>query len=132
MKKFIFSTGNQSKLFKATVLTALTLCLPTMASAYNANENKVEMGEQKADHITGTVTDTNGEPVIGATIKIVGSGNGTVTDVNGRFTLNATQNTILHVSSVGFAPKEVKVVGSSLNIVLKGKHPILAAFHTNK
>lgn len=119
MKKFIFSTGNQSKLFKATVLTALTLCLPTMASAYNANENKVEMGEQKADHITGTVTDTNGEPVIGATVKIVGSGNGTVTDVNGKFTLNATQNTILHVSSVGFAPKEVKVVGSSLNIVLK-------------
>ena len=119
MKKFIFSVGNKNKLFKVTALTALTLCLPAMASAYNANANKVEMSQQKADHITGTVTDTNGEPVIGATIKIVGSSNGTVTDVNGKFTLNATQNTILHVSSVGFSPKEVKVVGSSLNIVLK-------------
>lgn len=52
-----------------------------VASAYNANANKVEMSQQKADNITGTVTDTNGEPVVGATIKIVGSSNGTVTDV---------------------------------------------------
>ena len=90
MKKFIFSVGNKNKLFKVTALTALTLCLPTMASAYNANANKVEMSQQKADNITGTVTDTNGEPVVGATIKIVGSSNGTVTDVNGKFNVSST------------------------------------------
>ena len=118
MKKFIFSVGNKNKLFKVTALTALTLCLPAMASAYNANANKVEMSQQKADHITGTVTDTNGEPVIGATIKIVGSGNGTVTDVNGKFTLSVARNAELQISSIGYVTKKVTVVSNNLNVVL--------------
>ena len=118
MKKFIFSVGNKNKLFKVTALTALTLCLPTMASAYNANANKVEMSQQKADHITGTVTDTNGEPIIGATIKIVGSSNGTVTDVNGKFTLSVARNAELQISSIGYVTKKITVVSNNLNIIL--------------
>ena len=118
MKKFIFSVGNKNKLFKVTALTALTLCLPTMASAYNANANKVEMSQQKADNITGTVTDTNGEPVVGATIKIVGSSNGTVTDVNGKFTLSVAKNAELQISSIGYVTKKITVVSNNLNVVL--------------
>ena len=118
MKKFIFSVGKRNKLFKVTALTALTLCLPAIASANNANANNVEMSQQKADHITGTVTDTNGEPVIGATIKIVGSGNGTVTDMNGNFTLSVARNAELQISSIGYVTKKVTVVSNNITVVL--------------
>ena len=118
MKKFIFSVGNKNKLFKVTALTALTLCLPAIASANNANANKVEMSQQKADHITGTVTDTNGEPVIGATIKIVGSGNGTVTDMNGNFTLSVARNAELQISSIGYVTKKITVVSNNTSCLV--------------
>lgn len=40
--------------------------------------------------VTGTVTDANGETVIGATVKIKGvNGAGTVTDLDGKFSINA-------------------------------------------
>lgn len=40
--------------------------------------------------VTGTVTDANGETVIGATVKIKGvNGVGTVTDLDGKFSINA-------------------------------------------
>ncbi len=38
--------------------------------------------------ISGTVTDAdNGEPLIGATVIIVGTGQGTITDFDGKYTL---------------------------------------------
>lgn len=40
--------------------------------------------------ISGTVTSSeDGSPVIGASVKIVGTKTGTVTDVDGNFSLNA-------------------------------------------
>ena len=41
-----------------------------------------------AQNITGNVTDSSGEPIIGATIMETGTNNGTVTDLDGNFTLN--------------------------------------------
>ena len=38
--------------------------------------------------VTGVVTDSKGEPVIGAGIRVKGASNGTITDVNGKFALN--------------------------------------------
>ena len=37
--------------------------------------------------VTGTVTDENGEPVVGAAVRIDGTKTGTVTDVDGHFSL---------------------------------------------
>lgn len=38
--------------------------------------------------VTGTVIETNGEPVIGATVMEKGTANGTATDIEGNFSLN--------------------------------------------
>lgn len=54
---------------------------------------------QQARAITGTITDQNGEPVIGANIVEKGTTNGTISDVDGRFKLDIQQkNSILVVS----------------------------------
>lgn len=68
--------------------------------------------------ITGKIVDTNGEPIIGANIVEKGTTNGTITDINGNFTLEVPEKSILLVSYIGYAPREV-TVGNQLNINIK-------------
>lgn len=69
--------------------------------------------------VKGVVTDTHGEPLIGATIKVKDSSSATVTDLDGRFTLSHASRGTLVVSYVGFMNKEVEFrSGQSLTIVL--------------
>ncbi len=60
------------------------------------------------DHeITGTVEDASG-PMIGATIKVVGTAIGTVTDFDGKFTLKCKPGDMLEVSYIGYTSVQVK------------------------
>lgn len=68
--------------------------------------------------VTGTVTAAeDGAPIIGATIKVVGTKTGTVTDMNGNFKMDVPANAKLEVSYIGMTTKTVKA-GKNLNIVL--------------
>ncbi|MCQ2219861.1 MAG: TonB-dependent receptor [Prevotella sp.] len=52
--------------------------------------------------VKGTVVDkTFGDPVIGATVQVVGTGNGTVTDMDGNFTVSAPKGAQIQFSYVG-------------------------------
>lgn len=42
--------------------------------------------------VRGTVVDEGGDPIIGATIQIKGTGQGTITDYDGNFTVSAPAN----------------------------------------
>ena len=53
------------------------------------------------------VASDDGQPVVGATIKVVGTNNGTVTDANGQFSLSVRNGAALEVSYVGMATKRV-------------------------
>ena len=80
---------------------------------------KAAAAQQQKATVTGTVTDRQGEPVIGASIVVKGTGRGTVTDTDGRFALQAAPGTTLEVSCIGFAKRTVKVTGSAaLTVVL--------------
>jgi len=69
--------------------------------------------------ITGTVIDSNGEPVIGANVLAKGTGNGTITDTDGHYSLKTSTNTTLLFSFVGYDSKEVKVGSQSvINVTL--------------
>lgn len=59
---------------------------------------------------TGRVTDTNGEPLIGASIVVKGSNNATITDVYGNFALEVQRGDILQVSYVGCVTSEHSVM----------------------
>ena len=69
--------------------------------------------------IQGSVKDANGEPVIGATVKVKGTNSGTVTDYDGRFSLNAPAGSTIVVSYVGMVTQEMKAGNSPLAITLK-------------
>jgi TonB-linked SusC/RagA family outer membrane protein len=62
--------------------------------------------------VRGTVVDETGEPVIGATIQIKGTGRGTTTDLDGNFQLSAPEDGVLIISFVGYRPQEIPVTAS--------------------
>lgn len=74
--------------------------------------------------VRGTVVDEAGEPVIGATIQIEGTGQGTITDFNGSFQLSAPANGVLIVSYVGYKTQEIPVTANP-RIVLVGDTELL-------
>ena len=82
-------------------LSALSLVLLACASAWAQNGISVK----------GTVVDSNGEALIGASVVIKGNTSvGTVTDFDGNFTFSVpSESSIIVVSYVGMNTKEVKV-----------------------
>ena len=79
----------------------------------------------QTEQVSGTVTDNSGEPIIGATVLVVGqSGNGAVTDIDGNFTLQAKPGSTLSISYIGYKNQEVKA-GTGLKIVLEDESKLL-------
>lgn len=71
--------------------------------------------------VTGKITDTYNEPLIGVNVIEKGSLNGTTTDIDGGFSLNVENgNAVLTFTYIGFEPLEVAIDGkASLNVIMK-------------
>lgn len=70
--------------------------------------------------VTGTVTSADdGEPIIGASVLIKGTGIGTVTDIDGKFTLSNIPASAkkLQITFVGMKPQEVSIKPSLLIVM---------------
>jgi iron complex outermembrane receptor protein len=71
-------------------------------------------------NVRGTVTDTGGEPIIGANILIQGTSSGTVTDYDGNFMLQAPADGVLEVSYIGYRPQTIAISNrTNIRIVLE-------------
>ncbi|WP_373721086.1 SusC/RagA family TonB-linked outer membrane protein [Bacteroides heparinolyticus] len=68
---------------------------------------------QQARKITGRVVDVSGQPIIGASVLVKGSGTGAVTDIDGNFTVNASVGSTLEISFIGYKAATVKVTNAS-------------------
>ena len=72
-----------------------------------------------AQGILGTVTDDQGEPVIGASVVEKGNPqNGTITDYDGKFTLKVNAGTPIIISYIGYLTQEVKAA-NGMKVTLK-------------
>ena len=69
--------------------------------------------KQQGKKVTGSVTDSSGEPVIGANVVVKGTTNGTITDVDGKFSLEIPDKAVLVISYIGYLTREVSVNGQS-------------------
>ena len=107
----------RANLYFAALLGAMS---PICAAPAFANQTYSATALQQQSACTGTVTDSNGEPVIGATIRIEGMTGGTVTDIDGKFTLNkVAKGAKLTVTYVGFTAQTVTWTGAPLSITLQ-------------
>lgn len=69
--------------------------------------------------VKGSVTDSGGTPLIGATVLEKGTSSGTITDVDGSFDLNVTDlNVVLTVSFTGYQTQDVPLGGRNSIIVV--------------
>lgn len=96
------------------VLMALCFALMSMTAAAQVT-------------VSGTVYETTGDPVIGATVMEKGTSNGTITDIDGNFSFKvANANATLVVSYVGLETQEVKLAGrTKVNVELKSNDELL-------
>ena len=66
----------------------------------------ISVTRQGTYHLTGTIVDGYGEPVIGANIVEKGTTNGTVTDIDGKFSLEVAPDAVLTISFIGYIRKK--------------------------
>ena len=65
--------------------------------------------DQRTRKISGTVTDGQGEALVGVSIKVEDSTTGTITDLNGAWTLNVPADSRLTFTYIGYFPQTIRV-----------------------
>lgn len=61
--------------------------------------------------IKGTVVDENGDPIIGASIRVEGQEGGVITDLDGNYTIKAPKGAKITISYIGYTPQTVTAGG---------------------
>lgn len=120
MKKVDLKTSSRSFFFMMAMSAGLTL-LPQELLAV---ENSIQAVLQGND-VEGVVKDASGEPIIGATVRVVGTKIATVTDFEGNFKINAKSGQSLQITYVGCKPKTVKVGRGALAVTLEDDSQVL-------
>lgn len=92
---------------KQNILVILFLLCATFASAQTL-------------HVQGSVTDTNGEALIGVSVVVQGTTNGSITDFDGNYLLsNVSTDALLEFSYMGYESQTIAVEGQTqINVVL--------------
>lgn len=81
---------------------------------------------QQSNTATGTLTDSDGEPMIGATIQVVGTTKATVADIDGNFTIEGVApGSTLEISAPGYNTAEVVWNGEPIAYVMEEKSNLL-------
>ncbi|MCA5004345.1 SusC/RagA family TonB-linked outer membrane protein [Sphingobacterium bovistauri] len=79
------------------------------------------MSYAQTREVSGLVTSSDGTPISGASISVVGTNTATQTDGYGRFKISASSGATLNVSYIGYTSQRVSIGNSTnLSIVLKG------------
>ena len=102
---FIHKTLSRSLRFAVMTLVAMTLSLGAWAQNIS---------------VSGTVTDVNGGPIIGAYVLVQGTSNGTATNVDGKYQISVPSNGTLVFTLVGMKDAVVPVNGKAvINVVMQ-------------
>lgn len=108
----MFKLTNQKKTARPLFLLVLLCLFPLGMAAQNI--------------VKGLVNDENGEPVIGATVRVLGTNNGTVTDLDGQFQISAQPNAQISVSYIGYVTQKINVAGhKNITVTLKADNTTL-------
>lgn len=109
------------KLAACTMLLAGCNLGQLMANSANAIKVETALPAPKVSVIKGKIVSSNGEEIIGASIKEKGTSNGTISKPDGSFSLNLkSDNPVLVISFIGYKTQQVNVESESfLKVVLQ-------------
>lgn len=115
----------KKKFLKKGVLPFAVLCTVTAVSpALGFQSLHAAVASQQQGVITGTVYDSAGEPVIGASVMVEGTSMGTITDLDGKFQLNVKPGTKLQISFIGYTTVTV-VAKEGMRVTLEDDSQML-------
>lgn len=102
----------------ALALAAISVFFFLLPMEVKAEPNVLLQNANQSRKVIGQVLDELGEPMIGATVAVLGSNVATVTDLDGNFTLVAkSANATLEVRYVGYKNAKVKSVPGKKTII---------------
>src|SRR5690606_36846443 len=99
-------TKQKQKLMKQKLLSAMfaMTCVTSLSFA-------------QTREVSGLVTASDGTPISGASISVVGTNTATQTDGSGRFKITANSGATLNVSYIGYVSQRVSI-GNSVNLTI--------------
>ena len=114
----------ESIIKKVSILALLLTCMsPAIASMGNMRGCTLSLQTVQQDvKITGKVTDGNGDPIIGANIRVKATSIGVISDLEGNFELQVPgRRGVLQVSYIGYKSQEITIIPGkhSYSIVLR-------------
>ncbi len=95
--------------------TVISLCLTALLWLTSATT----LWGADVKTVSGTVIDEDGEPIIGASVKEVGTSNITITNIDGKYSMKLTgSNPQLEFNYIGYATEKHKVTSPTLNVTM--------------
>ena len=113
MEKRKSSASCKCRLLTIAAFTMFAFFAPSFVMA----ETNVQAVQQDGK-VVGTVRDSNGDPVIGATVRVVGQDGGVATDLDGNFSIAAKAGQKLEISYIGYKTQQVEVGRGDINVAL--------------
>ena len=99
------------------LFSAYCMGVPANVNADDLRETEVM---QQQISVSGVVADTQGNPVIGASVIVENTSNGTITDLNGEFRLSVPSGAMLKITFIGYKDVLIKASATEkLKVVLQ-------------
>ncbi len=100
-------------------LAALTLTPASLWAGDEVVTTSQPTAVQQAKPVKGHVVDENGEPLIGVTVRVLGSNGGVVTDFNGDFIVDAPAGKQIQFSYAGYKTVTAQVGKGAINVSME-------------
>lgn len=68
--------------------------------------------------VSGKITDSSGEALVGVTVLEVGTKNGTASDIDGKYKLTVSKGAMLEFAYIGFQKQTIKATSEKLDVVM--------------
>ena len=108
------------KTWSMVLLAGLLSAGAANATTANAETPSPQAQEQAQNRCTGVITDEEGEPLVGATVRVQGTSIAASANIDGEFTLAGVKvGSTIVVNYIGYQPMSVKWDGKPLSIVMK-------------
>lgn len=92
---------------KTNIPAIVQLERPLLASSHSVTSSNTK--DEMDVTITGTVVDSNGSPIPGATVSVPGTNIGTATDIDGNYSITVPEGVRLVFSFIGYESKSVEI-----------------------
>jgi len=107
--KFNYFKSDWLRLAVCITLTVAPFSGNLYATSSSGEKIELQANKEQQKVLTGLVLDYQGEPVIGASVKVVGAKTGVTTTVDGTFSIQVSSSSVLEIYSIGFVKKQIKV-----------------------